>query len=75
MRQNEFQVHVNWEIFNTNLIPNISVSLFIGLINMNMSLVSSTLSIVLFFLPRFNRSQIRYFYISYKFFSKKSNLM
>ena len=32
-----------------NLIPDTSVSLFIGLINMDMSLVSSTLSIVLFF--------------------------
>lgn len=51
---------MNWEIFNIILIPGISVSLFIGLINMDISLVSSTLSIV-HFLPRFNKSQIRYF--------------
>ena len=46
-RQNDFQVQVNWEISNIKLIPGIKGSLFVDLINIDMSFESSALSIIL----------------------------
>ena len=53
IKLNEFQVHVNWEIFNTKLIPGITFT-FVALIHIDMSLEPSTFST--FTAPRFNRS-------------------
>ena len=46
IKLNEFQVHVNWEIFNIKLIL-VLMFKFVDLINIDMSLESSTLSILL----------------------------